>query len=116
MLLPIGSIAWFKVGGAMKGEFYSELLSLWRAHTGACTGLLGGAVMAVCMLVFGFWQTLFVVFMGTVGLWLGHEYDNKADAWLDFKEGLARFLPNRFQRYHGHRGMYYTDFDFRKER
>ena len=40
-------------------------------------------------------------------------YDSKADAWLDLKETLARFLPVRYQRF---RGKDYTDYSFRKER
>ncbi len=100
----------------MKAELQNELLHLWQEHRGASLGLMAGVIVAICMLIFGFWQTLFVLFLGFAGLWLGNEYDNKADAWLDFKEGLARFLPVSFQRYRGRNGADYTDYDFRKER
>ena len=97
----------------MKAKILEEFLSLWENHRGACLGLFAGAMIAVAMLLFGFWQTLFVMFMAIAGLWLGNEYDNKADAWLDLKETLARFLPVRYQRF---RDTGYTGFGFRKER
>ena len=97
----------------MKAEIRKELLNLWRNHRGASVGLATGTMIAVAMLIFGFWQTVFVLFMAAAGLWLGHEYDSKADAWLDLKETMARFLPVRYQRF---RGTNYTDYGFRKER
>ena len=97
----------------MKAKIIEELLSLWKNHRGACLGLSAGALIAIAMLVFGFWQTMFVVFMALAGLWLGNEYDSKADAWLDLKETMARFLPVRYQRF---RGTNYTNYGFRKER
>ncbi len=97
----------------MKAKILEELLSLWENHRGACLGLSMGIIIAVAMLIFGFWQTLFVIFMALAGLWLGNEFDSKADAWRDLKETMARFLPVRYQRF---RGTDYTEFGFRKER
>ena len=97
----------------MKAKILEELLSLWENHRGACLGLSMGILIAVAMLIFGFWQTLFVIFMALAGLWLGNEFDSKADAWRDLKETMARFLPVRYQMF---RGTDYTEFGFRKER
>ena len=79
----------------MKAKIIEELLRLWEEHRGACLGLTAGAVIAIAMLIFGFWQTMFVIFMALAGLWLGNEYDSKADAWLDLKETLARHLVHK---------------------
>ena len=85
----------------MKAEIRKELLNLWRNHRGASVGLATGTMIAVAMLIFGFWQTVFVLFMAAAGLWLGHEHDIGGDAWLDLKESLAHLLPVSFQRYRG---------------
>ena len=67
----------------MKAEIRKELLNLWRNHRGASVGLATGTMIAVAMLIFGFWQTVFVLFMAAAGLWLGHEHDIGGDAWLE---------------------------------
>ena len=97
----------------MKERIAEGLLSLWENHRGACLGLAAGVFFALAILLFGFWQTLFVAFMALAGLWLGHEYDTGADAWSDLKEGLGRLLPVGYLRF---RNEEQSDFSIRKER
>lgn len=87
----------------MKEELTQGLFWLWREHRGASLGVLLGLLLGISVLVFGFWQTLFVAVCCLVGLWLGRELDAKADILDDLyqlRDSLADLLlPRRFRRF-----------------
>ena len=45
-------------------------------------GAVLGALIAVSILLFGFWNMLFIGFCVAVGLWLGKQIDDADDGWL----------------------------------
>lgn len=63
---------------------------VWQEDRGQCLGLLAGIVLALMILLIGFWRTVFIVLCGGVGLYIGRKADREedffgriADAFLD---------------------------------
>lgn len=79
----------------MKEKLWQGLVSLWTNERGKFVGTVLGVLFAVCVLVFGFWSTLFVLVCGGVGLFIGHRFDQGT-----FLEDLRDNLPERFQYWH----------------
>lgn len=74
----------------MKEEFKEWLAMVWQEDRGQCLGLLAGIVLALMILLIGFWRTVFIVLCGGVGLYIGRKADREedffgriADAFLD---------------------------------
>ena len=44
----------------MKEELQMLAEKIWAGHKGMCLGGLGGVLLATCILLFGFWNMLFV--------------------------------------------------------
>lgn len=59
----------------MKEEILSEIRNLWRNHPSSSLGVLLSFVLAVLVLIFGFWNILFVVICVGVGLYIGKKFD-----------------------------------------
>ena len=49
---------------------------LWERHPGKC--------------VFGFWNMLFIFFMGAVGLFVGMNVDREGNTWQNIKDCIPR--------------------------
>lgn len=77
----------------MKEEAKHLAEVLWENHRGKLVGTSLGLVTGIAILVFGFWNTLFVLLCGMVGLLVGVRLD-KGGRLLDH---LDRLFPNRFQ-------------------
>lgn len=63
---------------------------VWQEDRGQCLGLFVGIVLALMILLIGFWRTAFIVLCGGVGLYIGRKADREeeffgriADAFLD---------------------------------
>ena len=65
----------------IKEEFARLFQELWRSHRGCVLGLFFGALVAVLILLFGFWNMLFIGFCMAIGLWLGKQIDDADDDW-----------------------------------
>ena len=48
---------------------------LWREHRGKSVGILLGMILAVSILVIGFFRTLFIVLFMAAGLYVGKKID-----------------------------------------
>ncbi len=81
----------------MKEELIAWLKECWQENRGACVGLSSGAILAVAILLFGFWRMLFVVLCGGIGLYIG----KKADREEDFFGRLADGFLDRINRLRG---------------
>ena len=66
------------------------LQRLWQEHPGKCAGGLAGVLLGICILVFGFWNMLFILFMGTIGLFVGMNVDREGDTWQNIKDCIPR--------------------------
>lgn len=63
----------------MKDEILTEIRSLWDNHKNASLGVLLGLLFSVLVLVFGFWNMVFVSVCAGVGLFIGAKRDNGED-------------------------------------
>lgn len=79
----------------MKEKLLEEFVSLWTGHRGTFLGTVLGVLFGLCVLVFGFWRTCFVLLCGSVGLFVGHRLDQGK-----LLEDLRDNLPERFQYWH----------------
>ena len=59
----------------MKEEFKEWLAMVWQEDRGQCLGLFVGIVLALMILLIGFWRTAFIVLCGGVGLYIGRKAD-----------------------------------------
>ena len=65
----------------IKEEFAQLFREAWKNHRGCVFGVILGALIAVSILLFGFWNMLFIGFCAAVGLWLGKQVDDADDDW-----------------------------------
>lgn len=70
------------VGSEMKEECVQLFQEAWVNHRGCVLGAVFGALIAVSILLFGFWNMLFIGVCVAVGLWLGKQIDDADDGWL----------------------------------
>ena len=66
----------------MKEECVRLFQEAWENHRGCVLGAVLGALIAVSILLFGFWNMLFIGVCVAVGLWLGKQIDDADDGWL----------------------------------
>ena len=66
----------------MKEECIRLFQEAWNGHRGCVAGAFIGAFVAISILLFGFWNMLFIGFCVVVGLWLGKQIDDADDGWL----------------------------------
>ena len=66
----------------MKEEYVQLFQEAWENHRGCVLGAVFGALIAVSILLFGFWNMLFIGVCVAVGLWLGKQIDDADDGWL----------------------------------
>ena len=66
----------------MKEECVRLFQEAWENHRGCVLGDILGALIAVSILLFGFWNMLFIGFCVVVGLWIGKRIDDGDDVWL----------------------------------
>lgn len=63
---------------------------LWHEHPGKCAGGLAGVLLGICILMFGFWNVLFVMLLGLAGLFVGMNVDREGDTWQNIKDCIPR--------------------------
>ena len=79
----------------MKEELREYCLSIVRRHTGKCIGLTAGMALAICILLFGFWNVLFVGVLGVIGLFFGINADREGSTW----ENIKSCIPDDIHRW-----------------
>ena len=79
----------------MKDYIQQLAMSLWQDHPGKCAGGLGGALLAIFILLFGFWNIVFVMLLGAVGLFIGMNVDREGNTWQNIKD----CIPQDFHRF-----------------
>ncbi len=70
------------VGSEMKEECLRLFQEAWENHRGCLLGAIVGALIAVSILLFGFWNMLFIGVCVAIGLLLGQRIDEGDDVWL----------------------------------
>ena len=63
---------------------------LWERHPCKCVCGTAGILLGICILIFGFWNMLFIFFMGAVGLFVGMNVDREGNTWQNIKDCIPR--------------------------
>lgn len=67
-----------------------RLSAVWDEHKGKIVGVAAGLLAGVLILRYGFWRTLFVAVLVTVGLWCGAWIDR--EGWTGVADRVARLV------------------------
>lgn len=62
-------------------------------------GFILGMITGIAILIFGFFNTIFVVMCGLIGLFVGSRFDGKDDLVEKLIRKLDEMLPKRIQRW-----------------
>jgi len=77
-------------------DFKAIWETLWMEHRGKTAGLLLGVCFGVGILLVGFFKTVFVLFCGALGLFIGKKIDDEED--MDLRDIFSKILPPTFRR------------------
>ena len=77
----------------MKENILLFLQDQWQSHRGRTAGFLLGTLFGVCVLLFGFWSTLFVILCAGIGMYIGLRVEHE-DGWSEMFDtsALSRFF------------------------
>lgn len=75
-------------------EIKALLGDCWENHRGKLVGSVLGVVLGASIMVFGFFKTVFILFCGLIGLFVG----KKVDEQEDFKEFIEKIIPMGFKK------------------
>ncbi|HPD01232.1 MAG TPA: DUF2273 domain-containing protein [Acetivibrio sp.] len=73
-----------------KQEIMKKIIGFYRLHYGGINGAFIGLVVAICVLVIGFFQTLFIAICVLVGYYIGKKISKDKNYLRNL---LDRFLP-----------------------
>lgn len=74
----------------MKNDLKNLLEDIWEKHRGASAGAAAGVMLAVSILLFGFWPMLFIVLCGIIGMYLGRKIDRGENVLGEWKENMTK--------------------------
>ncbi|MBN2753648.1 MAG: DUF2273 domain-containing protein [Candidatus Goldbacteria bacterium] len=67
----------------------TEFLKLILLNIGRITGVLAGFILALFLVIFGVWKTVFILLLTIFGFILGRFYDDGFDIRKTFREILS---------------------------
>jgi len=77
-------------------NFFEDFFALHRTRK---VGFIIGMIVGVAILIFGFFNTIFVTLCGLIGLFVGSRFDGKDDLVEKLLIKLDEILPERIQRW-----------------
>ena len=75
------------------------VIDLFEAHRTRKIGFITGLVAGGAILLLGFFNTLFILLCGTIGLFVGSRFDSKDDLVEKILMKLDEILPEKIQRW-----------------
>ena len=75
------------------------VVDLFESHRTRKIGFVTGLLTGATILILGFFNTLFILLCGTVGLFIGSRFDSKDDLVEKILHKLDEVLPERIQRW-----------------
>lgn len=75
------------------------VIDLFESHRTRKIGFITGLATGVAILLIGFFNTLFILLCGTIGLFIGSRFDSKDDLVEKLLHKLDEILPERIQRW-----------------
>ena len=73
--------------------------TFFETHRTRKIGFLFGLIVGILILIFGFFNMLFIFIVGLIGLYIGSRFDNGDDLIDETLRKLNYILPDRFQRW-----------------
>ena len=83
----------------MLNDFLNFIKSQFETHPNRKIGFLSGVIFGAAILIFGFFSTMFAVFCGVIGLYIGSKFDEGDDLINRTLKSIEKILPERFQRW-----------------
>jgi len=71
-------------------SFWQSLSAAFQGKNPAQTGAVIGLVLALLLVIFGFWKTLFILALSGTGYYLGNRFFSSPE---DFRNLLDKILP-----------------------
>ncbi|MBQ3335783.1 MAG: DUF2273 domain-containing protein [Selenomonadaceae bacterium] len=75
------------------------VIDLFESHRTRKIGFITGLVTGGAILLIGFFNTLFILLCGTIGLFIGSRFDSKDDLIEKILMKLDEVLPEKIQRW-----------------
>ena len=75
------------------------VIDLFESHRTRKIGFITGLVTGGAILTIGFFNTLFILLCGTIGLFVGSRFDSKDDLVEKILRKLDEILPEKIQRW-----------------
>ena len=75
------------------------VIDLFESHRTRKVGFITGLILGGAILFLGFFNTLFILFCGTIGLFVGSRFDSKDDLVEKILIKLDEILPEKIQRW-----------------
>ena len=75
------------------------VIDLFESHRTRKFGFIAGLCTGAAILLIGFFNTLFLVICGMIGLFVGSRFDSKDDLVEKLLRKLDEILPERVQRW-----------------
>ena len=75
------------------------VVDLFESHRTRKIGFITGLATGVAILLIGFFNTLFILLCGTIGLFVGSRFDSKDDLVEKILHKLDELLPEKIQRW-----------------
>ena len=75
------------------------VVDLFESHRTRKIGFITGLIMGCAILLIGFFNTLFILLCGTIGLFIGSRFDSKDDLVEKILHKLDEILPEKIQRW-----------------
>ena len=75
------------------------VVDLFESHRTRKIGFITGLITGGAILLIGFFNTLFILLCGTIGLFVGSRFDSKDDLIEKILRKLDELLPERIQRW-----------------
>ena len=83
----------------MLKEFAGFIKSLFETHRNRKIGFMIGVIFGAAVLIFGVFPTLFALFCGVIGLYIGSRFDDGDDLIHRTLKTLEEVLPEKYQRW-----------------
>ncbi|MBQ4404580.1 MAG: DUF2273 domain-containing protein [Selenomonadaceae bacterium] len=75
------------------------VIDLFESHRTRKIGFITGLITGAAILIIGFFNTLFILLCGTIGLFVGSRFDSKDDLVEKILRKLDELLPEKIQRW-----------------
>lgn len=82
----------------VKSKIGNFFLNYFKVHRARKIGFLLGILLGIIILIFGPFQTFFLIFCGIIGLYIGSRFDDGDDLVGRTLKMIEQALPKRFQR------------------